>query len=595
MSLPEDSAQLPVADAATVRRACIDLVRSDLWAVIRAVLLVCLAAASALAGPWLLGSIVTEVQTGHASVSRINMLASCALVAALAQLLLTRFALNQAHRFGERALARLREEVVDRSLALPARIVQRVSKGDLLTRASLDVTTVATTLRDALPGMAVATIQALFIYGAVFVLHPLLGLCALVGLPLITWVARWYLVRAKTAYLAAGEAASAVTEVVSSTAQGGRTVEVFGLGAQRVQTADRSIDTAYRAARRTLFLRSVLFPVTEFAHFLPMALTLLVGGTAYLNGDIELGVVVTCTLYMWRLVDPLDQILALVEQFQGSGAAFARIKGIAAAAEAGTVNVPEPANDGIELKNLCYAYVDGHDVLTDVNLSVRPGERLALVGPSGAGKTTLGRLIAGMDAPRTGTAAVGGAPVAALAASDDLNGRIVLVTQEHHVFMGTLRDNLSMAAPEAQDDRLLAALALVGADWVDELPDGLDTRFGPGALDLDAARAQQLSLARVELANPHTLILDEATALLDPGTARRAEQAMAAVRADRTVISIAHRLQSAHDADRIAVVDAGRIVELGSHDVLLAANGAYAALWRSWHGRPAAYDEGRSG
>ncbi|WP_327255535.1 ABC transporter ATP-binding protein [Streptomyces sp. NBC_01244] len=593
MSAPDDSTHLPVADAPTVRRACLDLVRSDLWAVIRAVLLICLAAAAGLAGPWLLGRITTEVQTGLASVSRIDVLAGCAVAAALAQLVFSRFAHNQAHRLAERALARLREEVIDRALALPARIVDQVGKGDLLTRASMDVTTVASTLRDAVPGMAMAVVQVLFIYGAVFLLQPLLGLCALAGLPVIVWASRWYLARARTGYLAQGAVASEVTEILSTTAQGGRTVEVFGLEAQRVEAAERALDTAYRASRHTLFLRSVLFPAVEFAHFLPITATLLAGGTAYLHGNVELGVVVACTLYMWQLVDPLNRILSLLEDFQGNGASLARIKGISAAAQAETVRVPEPAGDGIELKDVRYAYVEGHDVLTDVSLSIRPGERLALVGPSGAGKSTLGRLIAGMDAPRTGSVLVGGVPVAGLAASNELGGRIVLVTQEHHVFMGTLRDNLSMAAPDAGDERLLAALALVGADWVDELPEGLDTRFGPGALSLDPARAQQLSLARVELADPHTLVLDEATALLDPGTARRTEQAMAAVRADRTVITIAHRLQTAYDADRVAVVDAGRIVELGSHDALLAEDGAYAALWRSWNGSPESHDVDR--
>jgi ABC-type multidrug transport system fused ATPase/permease subunit len=448
------------------------------------------------------------------------------------------------------------------------------------------VATVAATLRDAAPDVFLAGVQVLFVLVAVFVLDPLLGLCALVGLPFVLLTTRWYLARARDAYLAEGTASSEVAEALNATAQGARTIEAFGLGERRIGHADRAVDSAYRAQRRTLFLRTVLFPVTGFAHTLPLALVLLAGGLAYLNGAVGLGVVVAGSLYMWQLVDPLDRALAWVEQLQRSGASFARIKGVALVTEETVPDTRRPVDDRIEVRGVRYAYSPGHDVLDGVDLTVRPGERLALVGASGAGKSTLGKLMSGVGAPRTGSITVGGVPVAALAAAGVLGNRIILITQEHHVFLGTLRENLSMAAPDADDGAMLAALAMVEADWVQELADGLDTRLGAGGVQLDAAQAQQLTLARVQLADPHTLILDEATALLDPTTARHAERAMAAVRADRTVIAIAHRLQTAHDADRIAVMAAGRIVELGSHDELVAAAGPYAALWASWNGRP---------
>lgn len=230
-----------------------------------------------------------------------------------------------------------------------------------------------------------------------------------------------------------------------------------------------------------------------------------------------------------------------------------------------------------------YAYDDGGDVLHGVDLTVKVGERLAIVGPSGAGKSTLSRLLAGIDAPRTGTATVGGAPIRGLR-PELLRRQVVLITQEHHVFLGTVRDNLLIGAQGATDSELHAALAAVGAEWADDLPDGLDTDLGAAGHRLDGAQAQQLALARVVLADPHTLILDEATALLDPRTARHTERALAAVLEGRTVIAIAHRLQTAHDADRIAVMEGGRITELGPHDDLVASNGAYAALWQSWQG-----------
>jgi ABC-type multidrug transport system fused ATPase/permease subunit len=334
--------------------------------------------------------------------------------------------------------------------------------------------------------------------------------------------------------------------------------------------------------------------------------TLLLGGWFALEGWVTLGQVTAATLYVQQLIDPLDRLLSWLDELQVGGASLARLLGVsgnrrlagpaqvpahdhrrlAGPAQAPAHEVPDdrvatgvtPVDERIEAAGVRYSYVDGRDVLHGVDLRLRPGERLAMVGPSGAGKSTLGRLLAGIHGSRTGSVTVGRAPLVELPL-DELRGHVALVTQEHHVFVGTLRDNVALARPDATDAQVRAALAAV--DWPGDLD--LDTEVGTGAHALSPTQAQQVALARLVLADPHTLVLDEATSLLDPRAARHLERSLAAVLHGRTVVAIAHRLFSAHDADRVAVVEDGRITELGSHDELVAAGGAYASLWRSWH------------
>ncbi|MEV0716578.1 ABC transporter ATP-binding protein [Asanoa sp. NPDC050611] len=574
---------LPVADRATTRRASRDLVRGERRAVVVVLVLQAAAAAAGLAAPRLLGEIVDEVLSG-AAVARIDKLALVIAVCTLVQGVLLRYGYLAGYRLGERAIARLREWFVRRTLDLPTAVVERAGTGDLANRSSVDVATVGTMVRDVVPIMLIATAQLVLLFGAVFLIHPVLGLVALAGLPSILAVTRWYLRRASPAYLAEGAASADLTEALTTTAEGARTVEALRLSDERVASGTDRIARQWATRRRTLNLRSVFYPVVEGSYGVPVAVVLLAGGALARGGTISIGDVVAAALLLQQAIDPLDRVLQFIEQAQRGVASYARVLGVGTGVPEQRGVAPAPGDERIVVRGARFAYTPGHDVLHGIDLELRQGERLAIVGPSGAGKSTLARLLAGTEAPHGGSVTLGGVPVADI---DPARRRqlIALVTQEHHVFLGTLRDNLSFAAPDASDGDMLGALVAVGADWYAALPDGLDTMLGEGAAhQLGPADAQQLALARIVLADPHTLILDEATAALDPTTARRTERALAAVLEGRTVIAIAHRLNTARDADRVAVLADGRITELGTHDELVGAGGAYAALWRSWHG-----------
>ena len=577
------SEKLPIADGPETRRHAGALLSRYRWPLAGVLFLHALAAVAGLAGPLLLGGLVEEVEQGTttATVDRIAVLLA---VFVVAQTVLTWFARRQSFVLSERIFARLREDFMRRVLALPLSTVERAGTGDLVSRTTADVDSLARTVRFAIPETLIAAVTAVVTVAAAVFVSPVAAIPCIVGLPAIVLGTRWYLRYAPAGYLWERAAYATLTGTVGETVDGGRTIDALGLSRERIRRIDADLKDAYAAERRTLYLRTVWFPTVEIAYVLPVAAALVWGGWLVSTGRASIGEVTAVTLYVQQLIDPVDRLISWLDEIQVGATSFARLVGISKVPNDRTASGEEPVDERLQAHDVRYAYREGNDVLHGIDLDLEPGERVAVVGPSGAGKSTLGRLLAGIHPARTGRVDVGGVRLVDLTL-ETLRREVALVTQEQHVFVGTLADNLRLARVGSTDDELRVSLAAVDAlEWVEALPDGLDTVVGAGGFPLTPPQQQQVALARLVLADPHTLVLDEATSLLDPRAARHLERSLASVLDGRTVVAIAHRLQTAHDADRVAVVEDGKLAELGTHDELVEQEGSYAALWESWHG-----------
>ncbi|MFI7388259.1 ABC transporter ATP-binding protein [Streptomyces sp. NPDC049813] len=586
---PTTANTLPVGAPATVRAYVVELYRRHRRAFLLLIGVNTISVVASMAGPYLLGDVVQSVADtgdGVRSLRDLHLERTIGLfaLALVIQAIFVRQVRLRGAMLGERMLADLREDFLVRSVGLPPGVLERAGTGDLLSRITTDIDRLANAMREAVPQLSIGVVWAALLIGGLAVTAPPLAPAILVAVPVLVIGCRWYFKRAPAAYRSEAAGYAAVAAALAETVDAGRTIEAHRLGDRRVELSERRVKEWTAWERYTLYLRSVLFPVINAVHVLVLLSVLLIGGVFVLQGWITVGQLTTSALIAQMLVDPVGLILRWYDELQVAQVSLARLVGVRdIEPDAGDASVRPDGRD-VQADQVHFGYREGVDVLREVTLDVAPGTRLALVGPSGAGKSTLGRLLAGIYAPRAGQVTLGGAELSRMRA-ERVRAHVALVNQEHHVFVGSLRDNLRLARTGAEDSELWAALGAVDADgWARGLADGLDTEVGSGGAGLTPAQAQQIALARLVLADPHTLVLDEATSLLDPRAARNLERSLSRVLDGRTVVAIAHRLHTAHDADVIAVVEDGRIRELGSHDELVTAGGAYAALWRSWHG-----------
>ncbi len=573
---------LPIASRRDTTRLAVALLRTHRRPLAVSALAFAVVGLSGLVAPWVLGQMVDTVTDGGESSSILRgalFIAAAAVVTGIGTLV----SVTYLARAGEPALADLRERALDRAVHLDSVRLEEAGAGDLLSRMGDDVRSVATSLTQMLPLLIGSLVAVVFTAGGLFALDWRLGLAGLASAPFYALGLRWYLPRSGPYYrrerIAEGERA----EVLVGGVQGAATLRA--LSREQAQI-DRITHHSRHAMTITLDVFDLLLRFGARTNRSELIGLLLVLGTGFVlvRDDLTtVGAVTAAALYFHRLFNPIGALLMIFDDVQSAGASLARLAGVALLEPVVTPDAPSPVRSGaLELSGITHEYVDGRRVLSEVTLRVLDGERVALVGATGAGKSTLGAVAAGLLRPTRGRVTVGGFPLDALEPSH-VRSAIALVTQDVHVFSGTVRDNVDLARPDAPDDELRAALATVRAlGWVDALPEGLDTVVGDHGHPLTPSQAQQLALARVLLHDPVVAVFDEATAEAGSSGARDLEEAAIAVTRGRTSLVVAHRLTQAQSADRVIVMHEGRVVEEGTHDELVAAGGRYADLWSAW-------------
>ena len=480
-------------------------------------------------------------------------------------------------------LADLREDVFAATLAQPSSLVEDAGTGDLISRISGDVEAVNTVIARVLP----ATVSALFMISltlvGVGVIDWRFTVAIVAVAPIHYFALRHFLRRSGPVYRRSRTAQARRGQQLIETLGGAGTVTALRRTDEHIgriaETSEHAISFDMQAVR----LRTNFFAQLNGAELLGLAAVLSVGYWLVTTDSVSIGAATAAALYFHSLFSPIAVFLSNIDELQDAGASLARLIGVTAMPGRPT-SIPASARSepiGVEVDRVSYSYDNSTPVIDSISISIAPGERIAVVGSSGAGKTTLAKLIAGIIPVGDGRITVDGTLIDDLSDAE-LRHEVVLVSQEVHVFVGTIADDLRLCAPDSDDAKIAEAVDTMKAQWIHKLPDGLETRVGAGGYQLTAAQAQHIALVRLALLDPPVVILDEATAEAGTTAAGLLDQAAELAVTGRTAVVIAHRLSQAVRADRILVMSGGRVVESGTHDELIGADGSYAALWEAW-------------
>jgi len=492
---------------------------------------------------------------------------------------------------GERFLASLRTAAFEKLQVLPLGFFEQERTGVLVSRLTSDVQALTEFLREALVEVVGSGLQIVLTIGVLVILSPTLAAVSLIALPVLT-LSSWAFHRsAGGVYLAIRDRVAETLTALQEGLSGVRVVQAFRRERRTLEAYEPRSRAQVGAWRRASYVNIRLFTMIPLAQTMALVAVLLVAASLYRDGSISEGTIAAYVLYLVQLFDPIARFSEWLGDFRQGLAALGKLVGLletenAVAERPGAHELP--AEGVVELIDVTFGYDPDAPVVDDVSLRLETGEQVALVGVTGAGKSTLAKLLTRQYDPQRGSIALGGVDLrdGTLAS---LRHRIVMLPQEGHLFSGTIADNVRLADPEASDEAVLHALEQIGArERFDSLPEGIHTDVQTRGVRLSAGERQLVGIARVALADPAVIVLDEATSSLDPATEAAVERALAAVVEGRTVIVIAHRLSTAERADRVVVMDGGRVVEVASHDELVAQGERYARLWASWQAGVAA-------